>query len=128
MFLILRIEYFESLESNAELTLRIFFGTLNVNSGLTEPIFFRSSDNRRHGMRDRRRRVPWRPRRGYGRVRPGEDPRLQSPVRVVDEGMRREPFRPAVPSTRNVSSQGGRNPHMRETGAHPYRVPRGGGP
>lgn len=40
MFLILRIEYFESLESNAELTLRIFFGTLNVNSGLTEPIFF----------------------------------------------------------------------------------------
>ena len=37
MFLILRIEYFESLESNAELTLRVFFGTLNVNSGLTEP-------------------------------------------------------------------------------------------
>lgn len=40
MFPILRIEYFESLESNAELTLRVFFGTLNVNSGLTEPIFF----------------------------------------------------------------------------------------
>lgn len=42
MFLILRIEYFESLESNAELTLRVFFGTLNVNSGLTEPFIKRA--------------------------------------------------------------------------------------
>lgn len=39
-----------------------------------------------------------------------------------------EKIRSVAPSARNVLSQGGRNPHMRETGARPYRMPRGGGP
>lgn len=39
-----------------------------------------------------------------------------------------EKYGRVAPSARNVSSQGGRNLRMRETGARPYRMPRGGGP